>query len=118
MRANDWFDESQGNFYAAGLTYYTIFALFPLLMVGFSAVAGAAPMAHLLKWLGIDDLPGLDVILRAVSVLVSFLLSCFVFGWMIARLPRIPVNFASAVRAALLAAAGFEVFKLVGTIYL
>src|SRR5689334_3009028 len=39
MRANDWFDECQGNFYAAGLTYYTIFALFPLLMVGFS-VAG------------------------------------------------------------------------------
>ena len=37
---------------------------------------------------------------------------------MIARLPRIPVNFASAVRAALLAAAGFELFKLVGTIYL
>src|SRR3984885_13573722 len=39
MRANDWYDERQGNFYAAGLTYYTIFALFPLLMVGFS-VAG------------------------------------------------------------------------------
>ena len=39
MRANDWFDECQGNFFAAGLTYYTIFALFPLLMVGFS-VAG------------------------------------------------------------------------------
>ena len=36
MRANDWFDECKGNFFAAGLTYYTIFALFPLLMVGFS----------------------------------------------------------------------------------
>ena len=35
-RANDRFDESKGNFFAAGLTYYTIFALFPLLMVGFS----------------------------------------------------------------------------------
>src|SRR3984957_17004015 len=39
IRANDWYDERQGNFYSAGLTYYTIFALFPLLMVGFS-VAG------------------------------------------------------------------------------
>jgi membrane protein len=37
---------------------------------------------------------------------------------MIARLPRIPVNFASAIRAALLAAVGFELFKLVATIYL
>ena len=200
MRANDWFDECQGNFFAAGLTYYTIFALFPLLMVGFSvagfllsrrpdvltaidnkvraavpgalgqqmldlmnsaidarasvgviglsvavwvglnwmsnlrvaltemwrqsngshgyirtkfsdlaamvssfvaifatlalsALAGAAPMARLLGWLGVHDLPVLDAILRAVSVLVSFLLSWLVFGWMIARLPRYPVNF-------------------------
>jgi membrane protein len=225
MRANDWFDENQGNFYAAGLTYYTIFALFPLLMVGFSvagfllsrrpdvlhaiddkvrsavpgalgqqmldlmnsaidarasvgvigltvavwvglnwmsnlrvaltqmwrqadgshgyirtkvsdlgamvssfvaifatlalsALAGAAPMARVLSWLGVHELPVLDVVLRAVSVLVSFLLSWLVFGWMIARLPRIPVNFASAVRAALLAAVGFELFKVVATIYL
>jgi membrane protein len=36
MRAQQRFSGSQGNFYAAGLSYYTIFALFPLLMVGFS----------------------------------------------------------------------------------
>src|ERR1700752_1396486 len=36
MRDNDRFEESKGNFFAAGLAYYTIFALFPLLMVGFS----------------------------------------------------------------------------------
>ena len=36
MRANERYDERKGNFFAAGLTYYTIFALFPLLMVGFS----------------------------------------------------------------------------------
>ncbi|MGC2652664.1 MAG: inner membrane protein YhjD, partial [Mycobacterium sp.] len=41
MRANERFTERKGNFYAAGLTYYTIFALFPLLMVLF-AVAGFA----------------------------------------------------------------------------
>src|SRR5271156_6447349 len=41
MRANDWFDEAKGNFFAAGLTYYTIFALFPLLMVGFAVVGFA-----------------------------------------------------------------------------
>jgi membrane protein len=225
MRANDWYDERQGNFYAAGLTYYTIFALFPLLMVGFSvagfllsrrpavlsaidnkvraavpgalgqqmlelmnsaidarasvgiiglgvavwvglnwmsnlrgaltemwrqsngshgyirtkfsdlaamvssfvaifatlalsALAGAAPMARLLEWLGVHDLPGLDAIFRAVSVLVSFLLSWLVFGWMIARLPRYPVPFVSSIRAALLASIGFELFKMVGAIYL
>ncbi|WIM87742.1 inner membrane protein YhjD [Candidatus Mycobacterium wuenschmannii] len=225
IRANDWFDECQGNFFAAGLTYYTIFALFPLLMVGFSvagfllfqhpevldaidkkvrhavpgvlgqqmldlmnsaieartsvgvigltvavwvglswmsnlrvaltelwrqsngshgyvrtkfsdlgamvssfvaifatlalsALAGAAPMARLLRTVGVHDLPVLDALLRGASLLVSFLLSWLVFGWMIARLPRYPVDFRSSVRAALLAAVGFELFKLVATIYL
>jgi len=225
MRANDRFDESKGNFFAAGLTYYTIFALFPLLMVGFSvsgfllsrrpdvltgidnkvrgavpgplgqqlvdlmnsaiasrasvgviglavaawvglnwignlrvalsemwrqgegsrgyirtklsdlatmissfvailatlalsALAAAAPMDKVLGWLGIHNAPVLDAILRAGSILISLLLSWLVFSWMIARLPREPVRFASSIRAALIAAIGFELFKLVGSIYL
>ncbi|GFG86258.1 inner membrane protein YhjD [Mycolicibacter algericus] len=36
MRAQERYDECQGNFFAAGMSYYTIFALFPLAMVGFS----------------------------------------------------------------------------------
>jgi membrane protein len=225
MRANDWFDEAKGNFFAAGLTYYTIFALFPLLMVGFSvvgfmlsrradvlagidnkvraavpgalgqqvldlmnsaidarasvgviglaaavwvglnwmanlrtalsemwkqedasrgfvrtkfsdlgaivssfvailatfalsALADATPMGRVLGWLGIHNAPVLDAILRGVSILMSVLLSWLVFSWMIARLPREPVNFASSIRAAFLAAIGFELFKLVASIYL
>jgi len=225
MRANDRFDESKGNFFAAGLTYYTIFALFPLLMVGFSvsgfllsrrpdvltgidnkvrgavpgalgqqlvdlmnsaiasrasvgviglavaawvglnwignlrvalsemwkqgegsrgyirtkfsdlatmvssfvailatlalsALAAAAPMGKLLGWLGIHNAPVLDAIFRAGSMLISLLLSWLVFTWMIARLPREPVRFASSIQAALIAAIGFELFKLVGSIYL
>jgi membrane protein len=38
IRAYQHFDERSGGFFAAGLTYYTIFALFPLLMVSFAAV--------------------------------------------------------------------------------
>ena len=225
MRANERFDARKGNFFAAGLTYYTIFALFPLLMVGFSlggfalsrrpdvltgidnkvraavpgalgkqvvelvnsaidsrasvgvigllaaawvglnwmanlrvalsemwnqgegslgfvrtklsdlgamvssfaailttlalsALADAAPMGRVLAWLGIHNAPILDAIFRIVSILVSVLLSWLVFSWMIARLPREPVNYASSFRAALIAAIGFEVFKLVASIYL
>ncbi len=39
MRAQERYNETKGDFYAAGITYFTIFALFPLLMVGF-AVGG------------------------------------------------------------------------------
>src|ERR1700761_11642 len=38
VRAYQRFDDRNGGFFAAGLTYYTIFALFPLLMVSFAAV--------------------------------------------------------------------------------
>jgi membrane protein len=225
MRANDRFNERRGNYFAAGLTYYTIFALFPLLMVSFSvagfllsrrpellttidnkvmaavpgalghqvvdlvrsainsrasvgviglataawaglgwianlrvalsemwqqdghsqgflrtkfsdlatflssfvaifatlalsALASATPVAKVLSWLGLDNAPVLDGIVRAVSILVSVLLSWLVFALMIARLPREPVEFKSSVRAALIAAIGFELFKLVASIYL
>src|ERR1700716_981490 len=37
MRAQQRYQDSKGDFYAAGITYFTIFALFPLLMVGFAA---------------------------------------------------------------------------------
>lgn len=225
LRANERYNECKGNYFAAGLTYYTIFALFPLLMVAFgvggfvlsrrpdlltqidnkvratvpgnlgqqivdlmnsaiharasvgvigllaaawaglgfmanlrealsemwkqrgqppgfvrtklsdlgamvtsfvailatlalSALADATPMATVLAWLGIHYAPVLDAILRLGSILVSVLLSWFVFTWMIARLPRESISFASSVRAGLIAAIGFEVFKFVASIYL
>jgi membrane protein len=37
MLAQQRYNDSKGDFYAAGITYFTIFAMFPLLMVGFAA---------------------------------------------------------------------------------
>lgn len=36
MTAQERYQDCNGDFYAAGITYYTVFALFPLLMVGFA----------------------------------------------------------------------------------
>ncbi|MEJ6538038.1 YhjD/YihY/BrkB family envelope integrity protein [Mycolicibacterium sp.] len=38
LRAQQRYTRAQGDFYAAGITYFTIFALFPLLMIGFAVV--------------------------------------------------------------------------------
>jgi membrane protein len=86
--------------------------------LGLSVLADAAPMAKVLAWLGIHNVPVLDAILRVVSILASVLLSWSVFTWMIARLPRASISFASSIRAGLIAAIGFELFKLLGSIYL
>ncbi len=226
MRAQERYRDSKGDFYAAGITYFTIFALFPLLMVGFAAAgfvlagnpellaeitaqikskvsgdfgdqlvdlmdsaiksrtsvgiiglataawAGLGWMANLrealsqmwglmrheppgfvraklsdltaivglfvaivvtialtalgssdlmkrvLEWLGLQDVPGVSIALRVASLLVSVLISWLLFTWIIARLPREPVSLRSSVRAALIAAVGFEVFKQLGSIYL
>ncbi|OBG33274.1 inner membrane protein YhjD [Mycobacterium sp. E3198] len=226
MRAYGRFDERNGGFYAAGLSYYTIFALFPLLMVGFAAfgfvlsrrrelldtidahirssVSGAlsqqlvdlmnsaidartsvgviglataawaglgwishlraavtemwwerridspgfvrnklsdllamfgtfavtvatvalttlgqeAPMSAALNWLGIPELSVFDWLFQVISIVFSVLVSWLLFIWLIARLPREKVNLRDSVRAGLLAAVGFELFKQVASIYL
>jgi membrane protein len=226
MRAQQRYQDSKGDFYAAGITYFTIFALFPLLMVGFAAAgfvlarnpelladvtaqikskvsgdfgeqlvdlmdsaiesrtsvgiiglataawAGLGWMANLrealsqmwgqsrndppgfvrgklsdlaamagffvaiavtivltvlgssdlmkrlLGWLGLQDVPGVNIALRVASLLVSVLISWLLFIWIIARLPRESVSFRSSVRAGLIGAVGFEVFKQLGSIYL
>lgn len=225
LRAQQRYTECRGNFYAAGLTYFTIFALFPILMVGFAAggfllasrpdllgvieghirssVSGKfgeqlidlmdvaiesrtsvgiiglavaawaglswmdklrealsqmwlqrvelpgfvkrrssdliamlsafvamavtlgltalgdpALMAAVLRWAGVPHVSALGGVLRAASLLVSLLVSWMLFTWMIARLPRESVSFVSSLRAGLLAAVGFEVFKQFASIYL
>ncbi len=226
MRAQDRYQNSKGDFYAAGITYFTIFALFPLLMVAFSiagfvlarqpdlladitekikstvsgdlgqqlvklmdsaiesrtsvgiigvataAWAGLGWMANLrealsqmwglqrqeplgflrtklsdllamvglfaaisatvaltalgssglmrevVEWLELQDLPGMSILLRVASELVSLLISWLLFTWMIARLPRESITFRSAARAGLMVAVAFEIFKVVASIYL
>jgi len=75
-------------------------------------------MRHVLQWVGLEHVPGVGVLLRVVSLFVSVLVSWMLFTWVIARLPRETVTFRSAMRAGLLAAVGFEIFKQVGSIYL
>ncbi len=38
MRAQQRYEDANGDIYAAGVTYFTIFAMFPLLMIGFAVV--------------------------------------------------------------------------------
>jgi membrane protein len=226
MRAYERFDERHGGFFAAGLTYYTIFALFPLLMIGFavvgfalsrrpdllhmidnhirsavynglgeqlvglmnsaiqarasvgiiglaaaawaglgwmshlraaltemwweqpvdspgfvrnklsdllaivwtflvilatlglSALGHTAPMGAVLRWLEIPEFSVFDWIFRGISIFVSILVSWLLFTWMIGRLPRESVSLVASMRAGLMAAIGFELFKQVASVYL
>lgn len=211
MRAQRHYDAAQGDIYAAGISYFTIFAMFPLLMMGF-AVAGfmLAGRPQLLAEIdgrvkatvsgdfaqqiialmdsAIDSRTSVGVIglgtavyvgllwmqrlraalsqmwgqefpspgflntkfsdveslgsafvasmatvalsalagtatqlaggLRVLSLLGSVLVAWALFTWMIARLPHDPLPLKRCVRAGFIAAAGFELFKQVASIYL
>jgi membrane protein len=88
------------------------------LTIALTALGNPTVMTKVLGWIGIHDVHALGGVLRAASLVVSLGISWLLFTWIIARLPRESVSFASSMRAGLLAAVGFEVFKQVASIYL
>lgn len=88
------------------------------LTIGLTALSNESPMKAVLGWFGLSDVPGLGIALQVVSWVVSLVISWLLFTWIIARLPRETVSFRSSLRAGLLAAVAFEVFKQVASIYL
>lgn len=82
-----------------------------------SAVGGGGS-TFVLNKLGVDRVSGAFILTAVLAIALSIGATWAVFIWVIARLPRERVSGRSAVRAALLAAVGFEVFKQVGVFYL
>jgi membrane protein len=94
-------------------TFIAIVVTIALTVLGSSDV-----MKQVLEWLGFQDVPGISLVLRVVSFLMSILITWLLFTWIITRLPRESVSFRSSVRAGLIAAVAFEIFKQVASIYL
>jgi membrane protein len=86
--------------------------------IGLTALGAAAPMGAVLRWLGMPQHSIVDWLIRGVSLLMSLLVSWLLFTWMIARMPRKEVSLVQSMRAGLLSAIGYEVFKQVASIYL
>ncbi|MCG8918960.1 YihY/virulence factor BrkB family protein [Actinokineospora sp. PR83] len=84
---------------------------------GLSAV-GSGLADTLLDLVGLSGSTVARVLLFVVTTALSLGANWLVFLWVIARLPRRQVSVKSAVRGAAAAAVGFEVLKLVGTLYL
>jgi membrane protein len=89
-----------------------------LLTLALTTLGSGSTMRSVLDFFGVGDIPGLGVALQVASRLMSLLVSWLLFTWMIARLPRESIGFRSSLRAGLIAAVGFEIFKLVASLYL
>lgn len=80
--------------------------------------AGSGFAENLLDWLGFENAGWAHALVRIASIILSLLANWMVFIWVLARLPRKPVGWRSAVRGAFAAAIGFEVLKQAATIFL
>ncbi len=88
------------------------------LTVALTALGSSGLMQQFIELLGLQNLPGMSIVLRVASIAISVLVSWLLFTWMIARLPRESISLRSAARAGLMVAVAFEIFKLVASIYL
>ncbi|WP_045822268.1 inner membrane protein YhjD [Williamsia herbipolensis] len=97
-----------------------LLGLFLALVVSFglSAIAGSGLTTTILEFVGLDHVPGVFIVVRVLSIVVSLVASTLLFTWVIARLPRIPLPYRNAAKAGLLTAVVFEIFKFIATFYL
>ena len=95
-----------------------LFGLFLALVLSFAVTAAGGLAKPVLKAVGLDGVTWLNPVIQLVVVVIGLLANSLVFLWVIARLPREPVTWRSAAKAALAGAVGFQVINQVMVFYL
>ncbi|MDQ1716844.1 MAG: rane protein [Pseudonocardiales bacterium] len=79
---------------------------------------GTSASGVVLRSLHLDDVTGAGILASVLGILLGVLGSSLIFGWLLIRLPDVEVSRHTAIQTTLLAAVGFEILKVVGTIYI
>lgn len=88
-------------------------------VISIALTAGGTAASSLVQdGLGLRHLAGAGAATWVLGILLGIAGSMVIYGWLMIRLPNVRVPRSIAFRATLLAAAGFEVLKLVGTYYI
>ena len=85
--------------------------------IGLSTIAGDVT-TYLVKLIGLDDLPGAFVLMKIIAIAAALLADVLLFLYLIVTLPRQKLPFRAVLRGAIFGAIGFEILKVVGTIYI
>jgi membrane protein len=80
--------------------------------------AGSAVTGEVTKVVSFGGSTATLVVTRVLSIGVAVLADMAILGFLLFRLPRASVPRGTALRAAILAAVGFEILKLIGTYYI
>ncbi|MBP3088689.1 inner membrane protein YhjD [Corynebacterium sp. sy017] len=85
--------------------------------LGVTAIGSSGLSMTVLEKIGLDDVPGASVITFFIALVVGLIANFFVFFWMIKTLPRGEVPNSAAIRASIIGAVAFEVFKQLGSMF-
>jgi membrane protein len=89
------------------------------ILVSITLTAGGTSAAdQLVRWVGLDRVPGMGVLTAVVGIVLALAADTLIFAWLFVRLPRRPVHVRTVLRGAVAAAVGYELLKIVGTVYL
>lgn len=88
-----------------------------VIAIGVTAAGSSSLGYRVLDLVALTDVPGVFVVLWLVAALLGTLANFIVFFWLIKFMPRVKVPKRSAVRAALIGAVAFEVFKQVASLF-
>ncbi len=88
-----------------------------IISIGLSTVAGDVT-TYVVKLIGLDKLPGAFVLMKIIAIAVALLADVLLFLYLIVTLPRQKLPFRAVLRGAIFGAIGFEILKIVGTIYI
>jgi membrane protein len=99
---------------AVDLMTFAVLAVVLLVSIGLSAAVTGLTGASL-HWLLLDNVPGTNLLVRAVALVLGVTSSTGLFLVMFRLLPKLDLPVPALVRGALLAAVGFEGLKLMAT---
>jgi membrane protein len=78
-------------------------------------VLGTALTGKILQALDLDHLTGAGTVVRVLGLLLAVLGDVLIFFWVLVRMPQVSVPARVGLRAAIIAAIGLEILKVVGT---
>jgi len=99
--------------------------LLSLIGLGFAILASIALTALatgltslVIDFLGLSAVPGIGVVTALIGILIAVAGDTLIFLWLFTRLPRMDVPVRQILPGAVFGAVGFEILKLVGTLYI
>ncbi len=79
-------------------------------------IVGTSLTDQIVRVLGLDSVSGMHTVVKVLGLVVAALGDVIIFWWLLAKLPAVEMPARIALRGAVLAAVGFEVLKIVGTV--